>query len=555
MSRNSFQYQTAIQDFQRAKQRASIQEVLARFTGKSTELLSYDEVAEKLKLRVRTERGVQHIPLDAIVGSVGRTTEFTRTFLPRRAGDRQRWAGVKAAFMDMDSNLPPIEVYKVGEVYFVVDGNHRVSIARQEGFKSLEARVIEFQTEIKITPDVQPDDLIIKAEHADFLDQTHIHELRPNVDLTVTTPGQHEKMLKEICVQEFILERERKQLVEFQEAVEAWYDNEYIPLTEAIRDRGLLHWFPERTITDLYVWISENRAALEEELGWEIKSDVAVTDLIMERSVKSEPGTWRKARTATRYTDQLFEDILVPLSGNSDSWNALDQAIIVAQHEEAKLHGLHIVDTLGDTESESTLGIKTRFDQTCKDAGVDGSLAIDVGDITNKICERAVLTDLIVLKNENRSSTGTPVLDSSFRTIIERSSRPLLTVPLQASHCKRALLAYDGTDRAKEALFVATYLAEIWKTKLIVFTGTDGKKVTADVQDHVRKYLDIHEVEAEYVLSDNSVTDSLMQMVDEQKIDLILMGSHSRNILQRVFVGSALDHILKQSKVPMFICR
>jgi hypothetical protein len=277
---NQIKFQMAIHDFQSARQRAAVQEILARFTGKSNQLLSYEEVAEKLRLRARIERGLQQIPLDAIVGSVGRNTEFTRTFLPRRAGDQERWANVKAA-MESGENMPPIEVYKVGEVYFVVDGNHRVSVARQEKFTTIEARVIEFKTDIHLTPDIQPDDLIIKAEYVEFLDATRITDLRPNVDLNVTSPNQYQKLMEEICVQECLLEKERKTGIPFQDAVQAWYDNLYIPLAEAIRDRGLLHWFPGRTITDLYIWISENRAALEKESGWEIQSDVAATDLIL----------------------------------------------------------------------------------------------------------------------------------------------------------------------------------------------------------------------------------------------------------------------------------
>src|SRR5512142_2223065 len=186
MTFNPFHFQKAIQDFQSARQRAALQEILARFTGRSTELLSYDDVADKLKLRVRTERGIRQVPLDASVGSVGRYTEFTRTFLPRRAEDGERWARVKTAMED-GAGMPPVEVYKVGEVYFVVDGNHRVSIARQEGLTSIEARVIEFKTDINLTPDMQPDDLIIKAEYVEFLDATRIHEARPNVDLSVTS--------------------------------------------------------------------------------------------------------------------------------------------------------------------------------------------------------------------------------------------------------------------------------------------------------------------------------------------------------------------------------
>lgn len=554
MSPDPYKFQIAVHDFQTARQKAGIQEVLARITGKTTQLLSYEDVAQKLKLQIPTERGIQHVPLDAIVGSVGRYTDFTRTFLPRRDGDRERWARVKTAMAD-GAGLPPIEVYKVGEVYFVVDGNHRVSIARQEGFTSIEAHVIEFKTEIALTPNIQPDELIIKAEYIEFLDATRIHETRPNVNLNVTACCQYEKLMDQIRVCQYLLQEEQKQDFSLQDAAANWYDTIYIPLAEAIRDRGLLHWFPDRTITDLYLWISENRAALEKELGWEIQSDIAATDLILERSVKSEPGSWRKARMTARYTDNLFADILVPLSGYKESWDALDQAIIIAKHENAKLHGLHIVDSMEDAENSDSLGIKARFDQTCKEQGVQGNLAVDIGDITEKICERAILTDLIVVKITNPPSSGVSALRSPFRTIIANSSRPLLTIPESASQFKRALLAYDGTDRAKEALFVAAYLAETWKTELIIFTALDSSKLKTDAQGHVRSYLDIHEVQAEYIISDHGATDYLKKIVEEHNVDLVLMGSHGASILQQVFVGSALDYMLRESNVPTFICR
>jgi len=553
MAPDQYKFQMAIHDFQAARQRAAVQEILARFTGKSAQLLSYEDVAEKLKLHARTDRGVQHIPLDAIVGSVGRNTEFTRTFLPRRAGDQQRWANVKAAFMENGAGLPPIEVYKVGEVYFVVDGNHRVSIAKQEKFTTIEARVIEFKTDIKLTSDVQPDDLIIKAEYAEFLDTTRIMDLRPNVDLSMTVFGQYEKLIEQICVQECLLERERKSGIPFQDAVEAWYDTNYIPLAEAIRDRGLLHLFPGRTITDLYIWIAENRAALEKEQGWEIQSDIAATDLILERSVKTEPGSWRKARISTRYTDHLFMDILVPLSGDAESWDSLEQAIIIAKREEARIHGLHIVDAKEKVAGANAVAVQTQFNQLCADAGVDGKLFIEVGEITTKICERATMTDLIVLKIVHPPMGGLATLKSPFRTIILNSSRPVLGVPTKATPFQRALLAYDGSNQAKEALFVATYLAEIWKTELLVFTAWDGTKVKTDAQEHVRKYLDLHEVEAEYIISERGAMDALKKIAEERSVDLVLMGSHGGSMLQQVFSGSALDYMLRESNVPVFI--
>src|ERR1051325_7458120 len=104
-------YQTALRDFSDARAKASMQEVLARLTGKSNELLSYEEVAEKLKLNVRSESGVKEIPLDAIVGSVGRYTDFTRSFLPRYDSTKERWARVKAVIDEPGgTGLPPIDV-------------------------------------------------------------------------------------------------------------------------------------------------------------------------------------------------------------------------------------------------------------------------------------------------------------------------------------------------------------------------------------------------------------------------------------------------------------
>jgi len=554
MSSNPYKFHLAIQDFQAARQKAAIQDVLARFTGKSTQLLSYEEVAAKLKLRARSDRGVQHIPLDAIVGSVGRDTEFTRTFLPRSIVDQQRWARVKAA-MQEDAGLPPIEVYKVGEVYFVLDGNHRVSIARQEGMTSIEAHVIEVKTHIPLTPDVQPDDLIIKAEYADFLETTRLMDLRPNVDLSVTLPGHYQKLMEELGAQECLLEHEGKLNTPFQEIVLDWYDNIYIPLAETIRDRGLLRLFPDRTITDLYIWISENRSALEAQLGWEIQSDIAATDLILERNAQSESGSWRKARTATRYTDRLFMDILVPLSGETDSWDALEQAIIIAGRENAKLHGLHVVDTKEKLQAPFVLEVKTKFDQRCAQANVVGSLIIEQGDITRKISERATMTDLIVLKIVHPPMGRISTLRSPFRTILVNSSPPLLGVPGKATPFKRALLAYDGSDRSKEALFVATYLAEMWKTELTIFTALDGAKLNPDIQDYVRRYLEIHEVEADYVVAEKDSKADLKSMLEERQADLVLMGAYGKSVLREIVIGSTLDYMLRESNIPIFICR
>src|SRR5688572_7474568 len=312
-------FHVALQDFHSAHLRGKLQGVLARITGKSNELLSYEEIADKLKLRGRSDKGIQMIPVDAIVGSVGRYTDFTRTFLPRRVEDQQRWANVKAAALDpVGQGWPPVEVYKVSDVYFVLDGNHRVSIARQEGWKTMQAHVIEIQTDIPLTPNIQPDELIVKAEYADFLEQTGLNNSQEPIDLKITIPGGYQKLLDEISVRRRQLEEEHHREVSLQDSAENWYHEIYLPFAEAVRERGMMRWFSDRTITDLYVWMADHRGELERELGWSIRPEAAAEAVIQTKSRRataeeSKTGSWRKARLLNRYSEHLFRDILVPI--------------------------------------------------------------------------------------------------------------------------------------------------------------------------------------------------------------------------------------------------
>jgi nucleotide-binding universal stress UspA family protein len=131
----------------------------------------------------------------------------------------------------------------------------------------------------------------------------------------------------------------------------------------------------------------------------------------------------------------------------------------------------------------------------------------------------------------------------------------MLGIPAKATPFKRALLAYDGSERSKEALFVATYLAEMWKTELIVFTALEGTKIKPDIQDYVKRYLEIHEVQAEYIVTEQDAKATLKSTVDERQADLLLMGGYGRSLIREMVIGSTLDHMLRESNIPLFICR
>ncbi len=162
-------YQLALRDFHYARKQAVMQQILARVRGKEEKLLDFHQVQQKLGSTGMTiAHGLQEIPLEKIVGSVDRYEEFTRSFLPKRDSDEERWTGVRTAVSNM-AGMPPIDVYQVGDAYFVQDGNHRVSITRHLGGKTISARVTEVKTRVPLTADDNPNGIICKSYYADFL--------------------------------------------------------------------------------------------------------------------------------------------------------------------------------------------------------------------------------------------------------------------------------------------------------------------------------------------------------------------------------------------------
>ena len=578
---------SAMQDFRRARRRAALEQIMARLTGRSADLLSYEEVHRKLKAKGGGRRELKEIPLDAIVGSVGRYADFTRSFLPRQDSDEQRWARVKVKVTDQ-GGLPPVVVYQIGEAYFVLDGNHRVSVARQVGAPTIQAYVTEVRTKVPLSPDTQPDDLILKAEYADFLERTRLDELRPEANLDVTAPGQYRILEEHIEVHRYFMGLEQKREIPYEEAVGHWYDEVYWPVVQVIRERGILRDFPGRTETDLYLWVSEHRAELEQELGWEIDPEAAADDLAAQFSPRPKrvaarvseklldavtpdeleagppPGQWRKEHLAARRGDRLFADILVAVNGDETGWHALDHALEVARREGARLHGLHVVPSETQKNSEGAQAVQAEFNRRCEAADIPGELAIVVGGVARSICERARWNDLVVL-SLSYPPAPRPIarLGSGLSTLLRRCPRPVLTVPESSPNLGRALLAYDGSPKADEALFVATYLSGKWNIPLVVVTVIEPGRTTSDTLARAQSYLETHGVQAAFVKESGPVAEAILKTANpstgsghrEHESDLIIMGGYGFRPVLEVVLGSAVDQILRASRRPMLICR
>lgn len=262
MDAKEIAYMKSEDEFNRARRKALVEEIVAGINGSNLDLLSFDAVVEKLRLRHTVNCGLQDIPLKQIAGSCGRYADFTRTFTPRRAGrDKERWRQIYT-LATTGQGFPPIEVYKVDQVYFVRDGNHRVSVAQELGWETIQAYVTELPTMFTLTPQTQPDDLLIKEECAIFLEKTKLHELRPDADISFTTPGRYLRLLKQISVYRYYLSKRRADIPSYEEAVIDWYDNFYAPMIDRIKKSGVMKLFPNRTADDLLAWMVEHQKEL-----------------------------------------------------------------------------------------------------------------------------------------------------------------------------------------------------------------------------------------------------------------------------------------------------
>lgn len=275
--------QQAKDDFERAAGRAFWRKILTLFTGENNELLPFDEVRKRLTIRGQNYTGLKQVDIAKIVGSMGRYKDFDRAFLPVQSRTRDRWISIDKAHYEQVP-LPPVELYKIGEIYFVKDGNHRVSVARERGQAFVDAFVTEIHIPIVLTPDVKVDDLVLKQERATFLEQTRLFELRPEARIEITLPGQYDKLREHIAVHRWYQGEQRQAEVPYPEAVESWYENVYCPLVDIIREQGILKEFPGRTETDLYLWIIERLWYLKEVYGEEVPIERAAEQFVEDAS-------------------------------------------------------------------------------------------------------------------------------------------------------------------------------------------------------------------------------------------------------------------------------
>ena len=266
---NSGVQQQASYDFSRARGKAAFSRILHFLDADRNRLLSFYDVKDILKPKNEVYRGSQTVPIKLIIGSEGRYRDFNKYFLPRAEHLRERWERVDVAHIT-DKILPPIQLYEIGGVYFVRDGNHRVSVAKAQGVEFIDGEVISLATEINIKASMTTDELreaLIAYEKNIFYEKTAFAELTNCNDLNFSATGRYDVIYNHILVHKYFLNESREGEIPFSQALVSWYNNVYRPAIAVIREQRLLVNFPGRTEGDLYVWIIKHWDFLKKKYG------------------------------------------------------------------------------------------------------------------------------------------------------------------------------------------------------------------------------------------------------------------------------------------------
>ncbi|HKW08561.1 MAG TPA: ParB N-terminal domain-containing protein, partial [Candidatus Dormibacteraeota bacterium] len=200
----------AIQDFDAARARAFRRSLTGILTGRAQRLRSIDPLLRAAGFEGRSFGGVHEIPLDRVIGSAApdfKSGDFDPGFLPINRRMRERWTRIYQAMVEGDE-LPPIDVYKVDDNYYVIDGHHRVSVARNLGRPTINARVINVRTRAPLPPGTDAEALLKAAEYAAFLEETQLHRTRPQARLECSRLGRYDEIMQHILGHRYFMSLE-----------------------------------------------------------------------------------------------------------------------------------------------------------------------------------------------------------------------------------------------------------------------------------------------------------------------------------------------------------
>lgn len=280
--------------FGRARRRSVYRRLGRLVGGRGTRvLLPLDEAEKRLRPFNRSYLGLRTIPVSQIVGTDGRGGDFDREFLPRRPHVGARWRRVEAAFPE--GNFPPIVAYLLGDAYFVVDGHHRVALARQLGTKAIDAEVTELRARWHLPADADLVELVHAEQERIFMEESGLGDALPRTQIRVSRPGAYIELLENVQIHGYHLMLDAGGSLSKGEMAADWYEQVFRPGVEAVRGEGLQRSFPDATDADLFLSVYQRRRQLFPDCGCPPLSETA-SALAAERSSRRR----RRRRPAPR---------------------------------------------------------------------------------------------------------------------------------------------------------------------------------------------------------------------------------------------------------------
>lgn len=580
---NPYRSYNALDDFYHARQKATIQSILARLAGQPNDLLVFEQVRHLLGGIDQPKRVLKDIPLASIVGSVNRYTDFTRALLPLSDADKSRWAKVRQ-LADRFEGLPPIDVYQMGEVYFILDGHHRASVARELGATHIQANVQLIQTRVDLLPSDKIEDILLKAEYTEFLKQTRLDELREGFALVISRPGGYQKLLEHIALHHYDLALSSRHKVEYEDAVLDWYDHILVPSLQIIKNRKILADFPGRTEADFFLWAIEHQRELEDTLGWKVSEASSIREfdrvhraraghvllrrifrkmksaLVRRRPEKILAAQEMWAMDAGTRLDQtgLFRNIMVVFDKDSSPWDELDLACLIAHQEESFLGGLLVVNKKTKLDLQPIEELRRRFDEQCSGNKIDGHMVVVDGDLDEIVRQRAYWADLILFRLPSYS------LSRLLRWLPNPMRKWLHTLPAHLLFCPRVIpkiierifLALDIGPAAQEMISLIAYLKIRWNAQVSVLLikregGQSGEYLT-EVYDRLRTY-GIDDVEEVCVTRD--LAKEILLAAEFKACDLIVLGGFDSPPSLSKAKRQVIEKILISTGLPVLVCR
>jgi ParB-like nuclease domain len=247
-------------DFMRVRRRQALARLVQRLRRGPDDvnvILPLDEVLAALGRRGERRLGLQTIRLDSIVGTVDSTRDFDRKFRPTNGRVRERWERLALAQRRGEA-IPPIDVYKVGDLYFVEDGHHRVSIALASGAKTIEAYVTEVRTQLPASGIRGHRDLLFKSYERIFRERVPLGG-PAMAKITVTDPWSYAELGEAVEAWGFRWMQDQGRFADRAEVARHWYTEEYQPVVRMMQSAGLVG---SRTEAEAYLRVASERYRL-----------------------------------------------------------------------------------------------------------------------------------------------------------------------------------------------------------------------------------------------------------------------------------------------------